>query len=37
MLVSPFQFDGRPLSLPSGPPSLGEYERTGAQTADPDL
>jgi crotonobetainyl-CoA:carnitine CoA-transferase CaiB-like acyl-CoA transferase len=25
MLVSPFQFDGAPLTLRSGPPALGEY------------
>ena len=25
MLVSPFQFDGRPLSLERGPPALGEF------------
>jgi crotonobetainyl-CoA:carnitine CoA-transferase CaiB-like acyl-CoA transferase len=26
MLVSPFQFDGDPLTLRSGPPALGEYQ-----------
>jgi crotonobetainyl-CoA:carnitine CoA-transferase CaiB-like acyl-CoA transferase len=25
VLVSPFHFDGAPLSLRSGPPALGEY------------
>ncbi|MDR2856618.1 MAG: CoA transferase [Novosphingobium sp.] len=31
MLVSPFQFDGAPLHLRSGPPALGEYDRFKAE------
>ena len=30
MLVSPFHFDGAPLTLRSGPPALGEMDRLGA-------
>ncbi|HEX7856472.1 MAG TPA: CoA transferase [Sphingobium sp.] len=31
MLVSPFHFDGAPLTLRSGPPALGEYRRSAVE------